>query len=172
MTPDTPVSPENGYGIAKLSAGFMTREAAHRLGMKHIWVRVVSIYGPNDGPQAMVMSTIAKLKAGEVPALTKGEQMWDYLYSADAARAFYLLGDLGVDGKTYVLGGGTARPLKEYIENIRDIVSPGAELGFGMIPYSDRQVMHLCADISELEKDTGWEPRIGFEEGIKEICRS
>lgn len=169
LKPDTPVHPDNGYGIGKLSAGLMTREYAHQLGIKHIWVRVVSIYGPNDGPQTMVMSMIAKLKAGETPALTKGEQMWDYLYSEDAARAFYMLGDKGVDGKTYVLGGGSARPLKEYMEIIRDAVSPDGELGFGLLPYSERQVMHLCADTSALRRDTGWEPRTAFEQGIRKI---
>lgn len=169
LKPDTPVHPDNGYGIGKLTAGLMTRELAHQNGMRHIWVRVVSIYGPNDGPQTMVMSMIAKLKAGETPALTKGEQMWDYLYSGDAARAIYLLGEKGVDGKTYVLGGGNARPLKEYMEIIRDAVKPEAELGFGMIPYADRQVMHLCADISELEMDTGWKPTVRFEEGVRRI---
>lgn len=169
LKPDTPVHPDNSYGIGKLAAGLMTREYAHQLGMEHIWVRVVSIYGPNDGAQTMVMSTIAKLKSGETPALTKGEQMWDYLYSGDAARAFYLLGDRGVDGKTYVLGSGQARPLREYIEIIRDVINPNSELGFGLIPYGDRQVMHLCAGISAIEKDTGWEPRISFERGIQMI---
>lgn len=169
LTPDTPVHPDNGYGIGKLAAGFMTREFAHQCDMNHIWVRVLSVYGPNDGKQSMVMSTISKLKAGEVPALTKGEQVWDYLYSEDAARAFYLLGDKGIDGKTYVLGGGVARPLREYIETIRDVVAPSAKLGFGELPYSDRQVMHLCADISELKADTDWMPLYSFHDGIKKI---
>ena len=64
-----------------------------------------------------------------------------------------------------------AKPLQEYIETIRDVVSPGIELKFGDIPYSDRQVMHLQADISELRNDTGFEPMVGFEDGIKEILR-
>ena len=169
LTPDTPVHPETGYGIGKLTAGLMTRERAHQLGLRHIWVRVLSIYGPNDGPQSMVMSTIAALRAGRTPALTKGEQIWDYLYSGDAARAFVLLGDRGVDGRVYLLGSGTAKPLREYIETIRDLVSPGAALGFGQLPYSDRQVMYLCADISRLTEDTGWRPAVPFEQGIASI---
>ena len=80
--------------------------------------------------------------------------MWDYLYSADAGYAMYLLGEKGVSGKTYCIGGGTARPLREYIEAIRDAAAPGAEIGFGEIPYQEKQVMYLCADISDLEKDT------------------
>lgn len=169
LKPDTPCFPENGYGMAKLCAGQMTREYAHQLGLKHMWTRILSVYGPNDGENTMIMSLINKLQKGETPALTKGEQMWDYLYSADAARAFRLLGEKGVDGKTYVLGSGEARPLKEYMKTIRDVVRPDAQLEFGTIPYSEKQVMYLCADISELKKDMGWEPKICFTDGIKEL---
>lgn len=163
---DTPANPENGYGIGKLCAGYMTRELAHQLGVKHIWVRILSIYGPNDGAQSMVMSTILKLKAGVVPEFTKGEQLWDYLYSGDAARAFRLIAEKGTDGKVYVLGSGVARPLAAYIREIRDIVAPGAEITLGSVPYGPKQVMHLQADISELTKDTGWNPMVSFKDGI------
>ncbi len=166
LTPKTPVHPENGYGMAKLASGLMTRELAHQLGMRHIWIRVVSVYGSNDGAQTLVMSLISKLSHGESPKMTKGEQMWDYLYSGDAANAFYLLGDKGIDGKTYVLGNGKAKPLYEYADAIRNIVNPEVAIDFGAIPYVEQQVMHLCADISDLTQDTGWLPQISFEKGI------
>lgn len=171
LKPDTPTFPEMGYGIAKLCAGHMTRKQAHQLGMNHIWVRILSVYGPNDGSQSMVMSTISKLQANETPMFTKGEQMWDYLYSGDAARAFRLVGDKGIDGKTYVLGSGQARPLVEYIKKIRDVVAPNGELGLGAIPYGEGQVMFLQADITEIAKDTGWTPKMRFDEGIRQILR-
>ena len=171
LRPDTPTFPEMGYGYAKLCAGQMTRDYAHQLGLQHVWTRILSVYGPNDGAQSMVMSTINKLRNGETPQFTKGEQMWDYLYSGDAANAFYLLGDRGINGKTYVIGSGKARPLAEYIEIIRDEVNPDAKIELGAIPYAPKQVMHLQADISELRKDTGFKPMVGFEDGIKEILR-
>lgn len=172
LRPDTPVFPEMGYGYAKLCAGHMTRDYAHQLGLKHIWTRILSVYGQNDGAQSMVMSTINKLLNGEKPEFTKGEQMWDYLYSGDAANAFYLLGDKGIDGKVYVLGSGQARPLAEYIEIIRDAVNPDANIELGAVPYAPKQVMHLQADITELKKDTGFVPSIPFEEGISNVVRS
>lgn len=172
LKPDTPTFPEMGYGYAKLCAGQMTREYAHQLGLKHIWTRILSVYGPNDGAQSMVMSTINKLLKGETPQFTKGEQLWDYLYSGDAAKAFYLLGDRGLDGKIYVIGSGQARPLSDYIKIIRNEVSPGAELGFGVISYAPKQVMHLQADISELRKDTGFVPEVRFEDGIKMLLEN
>ena len=166
LHPDTPVSPENGYGIGKLCAGYMTRELAHQLGMQHIWTRILSVYGPNDGMRSMVMSVISDLLHGMSPKCTKGEQKWDYLYSGDVGRAFRLLGEKGVDGKTYVIGSGECRSLADYIRKIRDAVDPEAEINFGAIPYANRQVMHLQADISELQKDTGFVPETSFEEGI------
>lgn len=169
LKPDTPAFPEMGYGIAKLCAGQMTREYAHQLGMQHIWVRILSVYGPNDGAQSMVMSTIAKLKRGEVPQFTKGEQKWDYLYSGDAAEAFRLLGEKGHNGKVYVLGSGKAQSLAEYIRGIRDVVAPNAEIALGLIPYGERQVMHLQADISELQRDTGFHPETEFSIGIRKL---
>lgn len=172
LKPNLPTHPENGYGIGKLCAGHMTKEYAHQLGLKHIWVRILSIYGPNDGNQSMVMSTIRKLRKGEVPQFTKGEQMWDYLYSGDAAKAFYLLGERGKDGKIYVLGSGKARKLVEYIKDIREVISPDAKLDIGKIPYSEKQVMFLQADISDLENDVHFFPQMKFKNGIKQIVEN
>ena len=168
---DTPTYPEMGYGYAKLCAGQMTRGYAHELGLQHIWVRILSIYGPNDGMQSMIMSTINKLLNRQVPQLTLGEQLWDYLYSEDAARALYLLANKGKDGKIYVLGSGQAKPLAEYVSIIKNEINPSAEIAFGAIPYSIKQVMHLQADISELVGDTGWKPEVDFKEGIENIIR-
>lgn len=171
LKPDTPCFPENGYGMAKLCAGHMTRIEAEKLNLRHIWVRVLSVYGLNDGQQSMVMSTISKLKKGETPNFTLGEQKWDYLYSIDAAKAFYMLALKGVKSKTYVLGSGCARPLAEYIRDIRDAVNSNAKINLGAIPYAQNQVMHLCADITELKNDTGWHPKYSFKEGINELVK-
>ena len=127
--------------MAKLCAGQMTRIQCEKLGIRHIWTRILSVYGPYDGSATMVMSTIGKLLIGEKPSCTKGEQMWDYLYSKDAGKAFYLLGEKGINGKVYCIGGGEARPLKDYIEDIRNAVNPEAEIGFGEVAYGPGYVL-------------------------------
>ena len=172
LTPSTPCFPENGYGIAKLAAGNMSRIECEKLKIAHIWVRILSVYGPRDSSATMVSGLIGKLLNGEKPALTEGIQKWDYLYSYDAARAFVLLSKHGVNGKTYVLGGGKALPLKEYIEEIRDFIDPSLPLGFGEVPYGPKQVMCLLADISELTTDSGFVPKTPFSEGIKATVNS
>ena len=174
LTALTPTFPENGYGMAKLCAGEMSRVECEKLGLEHVWTRILSIYGPHDGSRTMIMSTIGKLLQGEIPALTAGEQMWDYLYAADVGRAMYLIGEKGIHGRIYPIGSGQMRPLKEYIEILRDSIDPSLRLGLGEIPYGKKQVMHLCADISELREDTGFEPAYSFERGIRETidwCR-
>lgn len=164
---ETPCFPENGYGFAKLCAGNMSRVECEKLGINHIWVRILSVYGPKDSGSTMVSGLIDKLLKGDKPSLTKGEQKWDYLFSFDAALAFRLIAESGVSGKTYVLGGGKALPLKSYIEQIRDAINPELPLGLGDIPYGPKQVMHLEADISELTQDTGFIPKTNFADGIK-----
>lgn len=168
-----PAFPETGYGIAKLAAGQMSRLLCKQLSMKHIWVRILSVYGPWDGGQSMVMTTIDKLLRGQKPSFTKGEQMWDYLYSRDAARALYLLGQNGKDGKVYCLGSGRAAPLKSYVEQIAKNIpeAEGIKLGFGDIPYGSGQVMYLCADIGTLTADTGFMPEFTFAKGIQDTIK-
>lgn len=168
LSADTPAFPENGYGIAKLCAGQMSRILCEQKGMEHIWTRILSIYGPHDGWNTMIMSTVGKLLQGEKPSLTGGEQKWDYLYSMDAGKAMYLLGERGQNGKIYCIGSGQIRMLREYIEDLKNTINPDAKMGYGDIPYAEKQVMYLCADIEELQKDTGFEPEYTFKEGIQE----
>lgn len=172
LTSEMAAFPENAYGMAKLCAGMMSRKLCGELGMDHIWTRILSVYGPNDNPHSLIMYVINELILGEEPQLTKGEQLWDYLYSEDAGMALYLLGEKGISGNVYVLGSGTARPLMEYIKIIRNQIDPNLNLGFGKIPYGSEQVMHLEADISKLKKDTGFSVKYSFEEGVRKTIHS
>ncbi|MBR5404983.1 MAG: NAD-dependent epimerase/dehydratase family protein [Oscillospiraceae bacterium] len=171
LTPDTPCFPENGYGMAKLCAGAMTRTDCEAAGIAHIRMRVLSVYGIHDGEGSMISTVIRKLLAGETPQLTAGEQRWDYLYADDAAEAFFLAARDGRDGAVYPLGSGQALPLRRYVEQLRDCIDPALPLGFGAVPYSEKQVMHLQADISALTADTGFLPAYDFAAGIAETVR-
>lgn len=162
-----PVKPESGYGIAKYAAGELSLMLCNQLGIKGNWVRIVSVYGPYDGEKTLIKYVISEFKARRKPSLTKCEQIWDYLYSDDAGEAFVAVGERGVAGKTYVLGSGKGVQLSEYIKQVRDEVNPSCEIGFGEIDYFPHQPMHLVADITDLKEDTGWEPHVAFEEGIK-----
>lgn len=169
ITPKTKTKSLNEYGKAKLKAGRLIHKKAKKLGLKSIWVRILSVYGPYDNPNTMIMSTIKKLHNNEPAQFTKAEQQWDYLFSYDIAEAFYLLSDRGITGKTYVLANGNSRPLKDYIIELKELINPNAKLEFGVIPYVNNQIINLTADISDIVTDTGWRPKYTFKEGIKII---
>ncbi|EHL19928.1 hypothetical protein HMPREF9628_01101 [Peptoanaerobacter stomatis] len=169
LTSKTSTFPENAYGVAKLCSSYMTRYLANKLGMKHIWVRILSVYGPNDSDKTMIMSLINKLINKESFNCTKGEQIWDYLHSYDAARAFYTIGNKPIDGKIYVLGSGEKRYLKDYINDVKNLIDKNAVINFGAVDYAMNQVMYLTADNSDLYNDLGWKADIKFIDGIKII---
>jgi len=168
LSPDTPAFPETGYGIAKLCAGQMTRLACEQIGLKHIWPRILSVYGPYDREQTLISTAINDMMNNRETFFTPCDQMWDYVFSEDAARALLLTAQKGKHGGVYVIGSGEAHPLKEYIKKIAEITSYKKEIGFGKRPYNDKQVMYLQADISDLEK-LGFKPQVSFEEGIQKI---
>ncbi len=169
LRPETPTFPENGYGIAKLCAGQLSRIRCEQLGIEHIWTRILSVYGPYDGENTLISSLIRKLKNGEHVSCTAAEQIWDYIYSEDVAEALYRIMDRGVSNKIYLIASGESHPLKYYIEIAKNCINPNVEIGYGEIPYSSLQVMNLRADISELVNDTGIVLNMNFKRGIKNI---
>ena len=169
LTPELPVNPESGYGIAKYAAGKFSALLCKQLDIRFNWLRILSVYGPNDGQNTLISYVVRELKAGRSPELTKCEQTWDYLHCDDAARAFFAVAEKGVDGKAYPLGSGKARPLREYVTAVRDAVNPAIKIEFGKKPYYPHQPMCLVADISELVADTGWRPEIEFVDGVKDV---
>lgn len=171
LSPYTPTNPVTGYGIAKLAAGKLSRLLANQLDIKHCWGRILSVYGPGDN-NSMIMACINSIMNNEPFDTTKGDQLWDYLFSEDCAKAFLLIAEKGKNGAVYTVGSGNAIPLKNYVETIRDIINPNFKIGFGNIDYYSNQVMYLCADISDLTTDTGFKPNISFEEGIKRTINS
>ena len=169
LTPDLPVKPESGYGIAKYAAGKLSAMLCKSLGLRQCWARILSVYGPNDGENSLISYLIREFKAGRPPQLTKCEQMWDYLYADDAADAILAVAEKGIDGKAYPLGSGNGRRLSAYVEEIKNAINPALDVQFGAKDYYPHQPMHLVADIKALTEDTGWIPKIQFSKGINII---
>ena len=166
LTPGLPVNPESGYGIAKYAAGKFAAMLCSQLGMRFNWLRILSVYGPNDGENTLISYCIRELKAGRSPELTKCGQIWDYLHCDDAAHAFLAVAERGIDGKFYPLGSGKGRKLSEYVTALQRQLAPAVQVKFGVKDYYQHQPMYLVADVSELQKDTGWKPEIDFECGL------
>lgn len=166
LNENTATYPKTAYGMAKLCTGQMTRLECKKRGIRHIWPRILSTYGPYTQDTTILNYSIRCMLKGEVPQLTKCEQIWDFLYVEDAARALLMLAEYGRDGEVYCVSSGQSKTLREYLEITRSQVAPEAKIGFGALPYGEDTVMCLRGDIAKLTRDTGFAPRISFEEGI------
>lgn len=171
LSPQLPCSPETWYGKYKYQSGIDGKALANTLGIQFNWVRIASVFGLAKGESSLPSYVIRVLTNGEEPKFTPSNQIWDFLYADDAAKALLLIAQKGIDGKTYVLGSGEGKPLKSYIQRIYDIVSPGIVPIFGETEYAKDQLMYLVTDISELTKDTGFVPQFTFESAVQDIIK-
>ncbi|MBQ9308020.1 MAG: NAD(P)-dependent oxidoreductase [Clostridia bacterium] len=167
LSPSTPTFPENGYGMGKLSAGLMTRMHARQRGIRHVWARILSVYGPYDGEHNLIMTIMRELMEGKAPEATAGEQVWSFLYSEDAAKGLLAMAERGHDGKIYMLGGEETDTLRHYLEDVARVVGREGAIRFGALPYREGQVMRLRADLSDTVRDLSWHPETSFTQGIE-----
>lgn len=166
LTEDAPTRPTTTYGKAKLAAGVAALALAEVREMAGLWLRIFSTYGPGDSPEWLISYVIHELLALRAPQLTRCEQFWDYLFVDDAASAIVAAADGRLEG-VFNLGSGTASPLKDYVETVRNELHSPLQPVYGSIPYRPDQVMHLEADISRFAEATGWKPRTSIEDGIR-----
>ena len=166
ISPTHPPAPENAYGVTKNTAGQLSRILCNKYGIRHIWPRIFSVYGPHQDV-TMIGYAIKNMTANQECNFSGAEQIWDYLHCDDCANALYLIGTKGKDNAIYNIGSGKAEPLKNYIETIRKVTKTKSKVNYGAIPYAPKEVMHLCADIGTLTKDTGFVPKVSFPAGIK-----
>jgi len=165
---DCPLEPTTLYGKAKLASGMAALALCEAYKMAGAWLRVFSTYGPGDAPSWFIPYIIQEFLGGHAPKLTKCEQLWDYLYVTDAARAVVATARGSVSG-VFNLGSGSSYALKEYVELIRGELGSPTEAAYGAVPYRQDQVMHLEADITRLIAVTGWSPVVTPLEGIRKV---
>lgn len=173
ITPYTKANPMTAYAEAKCAAYSKTKDLCKAYGIKHYWPRLLSAYGPYDRSTTMVMSCIQACQEKKILELTYAEQIWDFVYIEDAAKALLALVEKGDPAKKYPIASGIGKELKEYIAQIAEVMNfPELLKGIGQKNYADNQVMYLVGDISELQVDTGVSMDYSFERGIRNIVKS
>lgn len=159
-------TPNDMYGAAKVSAHYFLEVRARQLRQPFTWMVIPSTFGERRHDNNIITYTINTLLNGEKPKYGNLTQMWDFLYVGEVARAIYLIGENGKSEMVYGIGSGEYRPLREYIEMIRDLINPKLELGIGEVPSLSAQTFSSCVNIDDLVRDTGFIPKISFKEGI------
>ena len=82
--------PENVFAASKLASMHITSSMCLELGLRHIWLRVCSVYGPYDGEQTMMMRTIRGILNKNIYRISKGDHFWDFIHADDVANAIDL----------------------------------------------------------------------------------
>ena len=160
-------TPNDIYGAMKVSVYNILNVLSRKIGVNFIWTVLPSTFGEGRNNDNIITYTITKLLKNEKPLYGDLEQLWDFLYVREVARALWLIGDRGNGDKIYGIGSGQYRQLKDYIFTIRDIINPDMELGIGELPQMSHKAYSSCVGIYDLMKDTNFQVEIGFEQGIR-----
>jgi len=154
------------YCTAKITADYMCKAIASQLDVEYISGIISNIYGVGEISPRLINTSVRKLLLGERPIFSSGIQQYDFIYITDAAKAFLAIGEKGKKNKSYYIGSSRPHSLKEYLIEMRDVVSPGAEIGLGELTFNGVSLTYTEFDIHALENDTGFKPEVSFADGI------
>lgn len=155
------------YGGGKLIAHCMSKSVAAQIGIEHVWAVITNAYGEGEKSPRFVNTTIRKILNNEPLQFTSGTQHYDFVHVEDVARAFYLIGENGKPFHEYIIGSSNARPLKEFILEMKRSLAPEKEFIFGDIPFTGTDLPLSAFDCSNTEKDTGFRGQISFFDGVR-----
>lgn len=166
LNKDAIPTPSDSYGAVKVALRYLCTQFAQQNNIEFIYTIISGIYAADRRDNNVIFYTISKLLNHEKPSFTKLEQLWDYVYIDDLIDAMIAVAQKGLDGAVYAIGHGDNWPLARYIKIIHEKIAPSIPLGIGEKPYINSKMPMSCVDLTDIKKDTGFSPRIAFEEGI------
>ena len=168
---DYSCKPNTEYGKAKLKSYTDLSLYAKNHNIEFIWARIFSVFGPGDYSGSLIMSCIDKMSKNQNIQLTECKQDWDFVYIDEVAKVFVLFAKEKCRSGVYNIASGNHRVLKEYVQEIKNIMNSDSMLEFGAIPYPGSGMVSFVPDISKLRKELNWKSMITFEEGINKILQ-
>ncbi len=159
-------SPFMMYGAAKSAAYQLGRVLAKQTDISFVWPRIYSIYGVGENPGTLVNYVMNCLMNKEEPEISSCENMWNYMYITDCVRALRILGESNGTEGIYNIASKDTRPLKEFVKEISNIITPERELKFGQNQVSER-TFWLEPNVEKLYALNNFMTRISFREGIQ-----
>lgn len=175
---DMPVTVNTGYEASKLARERYAEYFASHYDMHMAGMRFFSVYQGYDGAEehkgeyANVIAQFADdIANGRSPILYgDGTQTRDFTHVEDIVRGLELAAEHQLTG-VYNLGTGEAYDFNTVVELINEELGTTLEPEFIDNPISDDVYVHdTCADASKIQAATGWEPQIGFRDGIARVC--
>jgi dTDP-glucose 4,6-dehydratase len=170
---DTPYDPSSPYSASKASSDHLAKAWQRTYGLPVVVSNCSNNYGPYHFPEKLIPLTILNALAGErLPVYGKGENIRDWLFVEDHARALDLIAERGRVGETYNVGGRNERRNIDVVRQIchaLDALVPGNRPREELIEFVTDRPGHdarYAIDASKLEGELGWRARENFDTGI------
>ncbi|HDG9809455.1 dTDP-glucose 4,6-dehydratase [Raoultella planticola] len=182
FTEETPYAPSSPYSASKAGSDHLVRAWNRTYGLPVVVTNCSNNYGPYHFPEKLIPLTILNALAGKpLPVYGNGQQIRDWLYVEDHARALYKVATEGQNGETYNIGGHNERKNIDVVKTICAILDKVIETKPGNISQfaelitfvTDRpgHDLRYAIDASKIAHDLGWVPLETFESGIEKTVR-
>ncbi|MBI6549536.1 dTDP-glucose 4,6-dehydratase [Xenorhabdus lircayensis] len=182
FTETTPYAPSSPYSASKASSDHLVRAWRRTYGLPTVITNCSNNYGPYHFPEKLIPLMILNALAGKpLPVYGKGEQIRDWLYVEDHARALHLVVTKAESGETYNIGGHNERKNIDVVETICELLEEfrpekpvGVENYRDLITYvTDRpgHDLRYAIDAAKIERELNWTPQETFESGIRKTVQ-
>jgi dTDP-glucose 4,6-dehydratase len=179
FTETTPYAPNSPYSASKASSDHLVRAWFETYGLPVVLTNCSNNYGPYHFPEKLIPLVIIRGLAGQpLPVYGKGDNIRDWLYVEDHARALRLAVDRGVPGQSYNVGGHNERTNLQVVEGICDLLdefSPSPQGSHrSLITFVTDRPGHdhrYAIDPTKIQRDLGWRPTENFESGLRKTVR-
>ena len=179
FTEDLKYQPHSPYSAAKASSDHFVRAFHDTFGMPTIVTNCSNNYGPYQFPEKLIPLFVNNIRHRKpLPVYGKGENVRDWLYVEDHARAIDLIFHKGKVAETYTIGGFNEWKnidiIKVLINTVDRLLGRPEGADMDLITYVTDRAGHdlrYAIDSSKLQRELGWEPSLQFEEGIEKTVK-
>ncbi len=176
FTEETPYNPSSPYSASKAGSDHLVRAWHRTFGLKTMVTNCSNNYGPYHFPEKLIPLVILNALEGKpLPVYGKGEQVRDWLFVEDHARALVKVCTEGVPGETYNIGGHNEKQNIEVVKTICSILdevrprADGKSYAEQITFVADRpgHDLRYAIDASKIQRELGWKPQETFETGMR-----
>ncbi|MDY0926062.1 dTDP-glucose 4,6-dehydratase [Enterobacter ludwigii] len=178
FTEETPYAPSSPYSSTKAASDHLVRAWGRTYGLPIVVTNCSNNYGPYHFPEKLIPLIISNALEGKpLPIYGKGDQIRDWLYVEDHARALYTVVTQAKTGTTYNIGGHNEKQNLEVVHKVCELLDelrPKETSYAQQITYVADRPGHdrrYAIDASKIERDLGWKPQESFETGLRKTVQ-
>ena len=175
----SPINPKSIYATAKVAADFLTMNYHDAYGIPGVVTRMFNNYGPRQNPRYVTGTIITQALSRPKIELGALDPLRDFCFCTDGVRGHLMVAAHGVPGDVYVYGQGENISMRDWVDMI---IRVGHENGFwdadrhvstdeSRLRPGTTDVMALRVGYEKLKRETGWEPKISWEDGVLRTIR-